>query len=421
MKTILHLARLIVGNLFIFSGLVKLNDPLGFSYKLEEYFIEFGMDWGWIHEILVPMAAGLCIFEIILGVAVLVGYKMRPVSWLLLLMILFFTVLTFASAVFEIVRSCGCFGDAIPLTPWESFVKDLVLLVLILLLFFNRSRIAPFPDRNFDVIYFIISAIAMVLLSVQLQWFLPFYFTIGVLAINLVFRFSGNTQWGAPAASWVSAILSLVIGLWAIAYLPFKDFRPYAEGKNLPEQMTLPEDAIAPVYENLLTYKNKQSGELREMNMEEYSASKIWEDENWEWVSTENTLIEEGDVPAITDFAIVDHEGTEMTDIFMSEERLMLVIAYDLSSANHESWKEIRELALKGAEKGILTIGLSAASREEKDALVAEYDLPLEFYVTDGTVLKTIVRSNPGIVYLEKGTVKGKWHHNQLPTIDQLK
>ena len=107
MKTLRSFSRLIVGNLFIFSGLIKVNDPLGFSYKLEEYFVEFGMDWGWLHDILVPLATALCIAEIILGIAVLVGYKMKEVSWSLLLMIVFFTILTGASAIFEIVRSCG--------------------------------------------------------------------------------------------------------------------------------------------------------------------------------------------------------------------------------------------------------------------------------------------------------------------------
>lgn len=421
MRTIIHLARLFVGNLFIFSGLVKLNDPLGFSYKLEEYFIEFGMDWSWLHEILVPLAAGLCIFEIILGVAVLVGYKFRTASWLLLLMIIFFTILTFASAVFEIVRSCGCFGDAIPLTPWESFYKDLVLLVLILLLFFNRAKIIPFPDRNFDLIYLLISGVAMVLLSIQLDWFMPLYFTLGVLAINLILRFTRAGKEGARASTIASALLSLVIGIWAIEYLPFKDFRPYAVGKNLPEQMTLPPNAKAPVYENILTYKNTKTGEVKEMHMQEYTASKIWENSDWEWVSTENELIEEGDVPAITDFSVVAHSGEDITEQVMSAPRLILIIAYDLSASEPSAWESINTLVNKADEKGVKTIGLSAATEAEKNALISEHNLPFDFAVTDGTVLKTIVRSNPGIVYLENGTVKGKWHHNTVPDYNLLK
>ena len=148
MKYLVTFARIIVGNLFIFSGVVKANDPLGFSYKLEEYFVEFGMNWEWLHSILVPLAAALCITEIIMGVAVLVGWRMKEISWSLLLMIGFFTILTGASAIFEIVRSCGCFGDAIPLTPWQSFYKDLILLALILIIFVKRNVIKPWDNNT---------------------------------------------------------------------------------------------------------------------------------------------------------------------------------------------------------------------------------------------------------------------------------
>lgn len=421
MRTILHISRLIVGNLFVFSGLVKLNDPLGFSYKLEEYFIEFGMDWGWLHEILIPLAAALCIVEIVLGIAVLVGYKFKQVSWLLLSMIIFFTILTFASAVFEIVRSCGCFGDAIPLTPWESFMKDVVLLVLILVLYFNRSKIISFPDRNFDLIYMAISLLAMLLLSFMLEWYMPLYLMATLLGINVMLKFSRSRNKGASVSTWTSLVLSLIIGIWAIEYLPFKDFRPYAVGKNLPDQMVLPPNAQPPVYENRLTYKNIKTGEIKVMNTKEFSASKIWEDKDWEWADTENTLVKEGDVPKITDLSIVSYSGGEMTDIFLSQEKLILIVAYDLSATNQDAWREVSELALKASEKGITTIGLTAGAEHEKDELIAKHDLPMQFYITDGTVLKTIVRSNPGVVYMESGTVKGKWHYNSIPSVNQIK
>src|SRR5690606_24661925 len=135
--------------------------PLGMSYKLEEYFVEFGMDWSWLHEILVPLATFLCILEIVVGIAVLVGYRMKIFSSILLLLIIFFTILTGASAIFEIVRSCGCFGDAIPLTPWESFYKDLILLFFIIILFIKRNEILPFESSRMDLRYFLISVAIM--------------------------------------------------------------------------------------------------------------------------------------------------------------------------------------------------------------------------------------------------------------------
>jgi len=421
MRTILHISRLVVGNLFVFSGLVKLNDPLGFSYKLEEYFIEFGMGWDWLHAILVPLATGICIAEIVLGIAVLVGYRMKLTTWKLLIMIVFFTILTFASAVFEIVRSCGCFGDAIPLTPWDSFIKDLILLVFILFLFFNRNKIIPFPDRNFDLIYFAISALNMFLLSYMLDWYLPLYFMLGALGINVVLKFSRITKLAAPSSTWVSAVLSLIIGVWAIEYLPFKDFRPYAVGKNLPAQMVLPPGAQEPVYENILTYKNIKTGEEKDFTTAEFTAAKLWENKDWEWVNTENKLVLQGELPKITDFTIISASGSDMTDIFLEIEKVIMVISYDLSTAEESVWEDIGKLAIDGSNNDIVTIGLSAASVEENDALIQKYNLPMQFYTTDGIVLKTIVRSNPGIIYMERGTVIGKWHYNELPTINQLK
>ncbi|MBA3900398.1 MAG: DoxX family protein, partial [Bacteroidetes bacterium] len=147
MRYLVILSRILVGALFIVSGLIKANDPLGFSYKLEEYFGVFGMDW------MVPFSLAVSILisvsEVILGVATLLGTKMRPVAWSLLGMIVFFTFLTFFSAYFNKVTDCGCFGDAIKLTPWESFTKDIILLFFILIIFINRNKIKSVFNDSF--------------------------------------------------------------------------------------------------------------------------------------------------------------------------------------------------------------------------------------------------------------------------------
>jgi len=270
MKYLLNFARIIVGNLFIFSGIVKANDPLGFSYKLEEYFMEFGMNWDWLHEILVPLAAALCIVEIVLGVAVLVGYRMKEVSWVLLLMIVFFTILTGASAIFEIVRSCGYFGDAIPLTPWESFYKDLILLVLILLIFFKKDEIKPWEKANSLLIVFVVSTLIMVALANMLQWNMEVEI-LALLWIAVAIKYlTKKSELAAVFAVAFSLIYGIYLSVAAVEHLPFKDFRPYAVGKNLPEQMTLPPDAVQPVYQNTLINKNKNTGEVKELTDEEY-------------------------------------------------------------------------------------------------------------------------------------------------------
>jgi len=143
LKLLTHIARFIVGALFIFSGFIKLNDPLGFSYKLQEYFSAEVLGLEFLSPYALLIAIVLVIVEILLGIALLIGHRKKITLWLLLLMIAFFTFLTFYSAYFNKVTDCGCFGDAIPLVPWESFIKDVILLVLILFLMFTQKHIKP--------------------------------------------------------------------------------------------------------------------------------------------------------------------------------------------------------------------------------------------------------------------------------------
>jgi uncharacterized membrane protein YphA (DoxX/SURF4 family) len=415
MKFLLHFSRLFVGNLFIFSGVVKANDPLGFSYKLIEYFEEFGTNWDWLIEIAMPLAAAICIVEIVLGIAVLVGYRMKQVSWVLLAMILFFTVLTFASAVFEIVRSCGCFGDAIPLTPWGSFYKDLILLALILILFVKRNVIEPFTEIKPSLVYFLISVAVMGTLSYQLNWEFPLILTGIVLGGSLV-MFMINKQQQAMVAVLVSLISSTVFSVNCVMHLPQMDFRPYAEGKNISEQMELPENAIQPVYENILTYKNKTTGEEKEFTQENYP----WDDDNWEWVNTESKLVKEGDVAKITDFSVVDESGNDITYSVLDEELIFLTIMYDLGKTDVSKIDAINVIAKQAEADAIPFAALTAATAEYSEEFRHQYQTPFPFYTTDGIVLKTIIRSNPGLVLLSKGTVVAKWHSNDLPTYQEI-
>lgn len=420
MKYLLTLSRILVGNLFIFSGIVKANDPLGFSYKLEEYFVEFGMNWEWLHSILVPIAAILCIVEIIAGIAVLVGWRMKAVSWLLLMMIIFFTILTGASAIFEIVRSCGCFGDAIPLTPWQSFYKDLILLFFILIIFFKRKSIQPYESSNHLLGVYLVSTAILAALGVMLEWRMVAEVLILLWIAVLVHFITKKPNWAALTAIVVGVFYCAYLTIGAITYLPFKDFRPYAVGKNLPEQMTLPEGAKPPIYENTLVYKNRVTGETKSLSNDEYTASKIWENKDWEWQSTDSELIQPGDEAKITDLTIQTAEGDDITDLVLAEPAVLWVVCYDMSLTNSEHLPEINELAKAAESKGIKVYGLSSAGEEQKNAFIKKHNLDFEFFVTDGIVLKTMVRSNPGLMYLENGTVKGKWHENAIPKVSEL-
>ena len=421
MKYLVTIARIIVGNLFIFSGVVKANDPLGFSYKLEEYFVEFGMNWEWLHSILVPLAAALCIAEIIMGVAVLVGWRMKEISWSLLLMIGFFTILTGASAIFEIVRSCGCFGDAIPLTPWQSFFKDIILMVFILIIFAKRNVIKPWENNTHLLGIYLISTLILFVLGAMLDWRMVSEVLIFLWIAIIVKYVSQKPSLAANVAILMSLVYSLYLTIGSTTDLPFKDFRPYAVGKNLPEQMTLPEGAIEPVYENILVYKNIKTGETKEFTNANFNASKIWENKEWEWLSTDNELIVEGDVAKITDLTISNHQDEELTDLVLAEEKALWIVCYDMNLTDKENLNTINELTKQAQEKGIKVYGLSSAGEELKNKLIKENDLNFDFYVTDGIVLKTMVRSNPGIMYLVNGNVRGKWHHSNVPAIDELR
>ncbi|MDQ3190116.1 MAG: DoxX family protein [Bacteroidota bacterium] len=375
MKYLVIFSRISVGVLFIISGLIKANDPLGFSYKLEEYFGVFGMDW------MNPFALALSIFisvsEVILGVATLLGTKMKPVAWSLLGLIVFFTFLTFYSAYFNKVTDCGCFGDAIKLTPWESFTKDIILLFFILIIFFNRNKISS------------------------------------------VFNNKPTTDWLSMGSA---TALSLAFAIYCLWHLPVKDFRPYAIGKSIPAQMQLPEGAIPDIYETKLVYKNVSTGEVKEMLQQEYMESKIWEIADWEWKDTKNKLIQKGDEAKIKDFKILGFDGYDYTEDYLNDPGyVFLFISYDIKGSNKQAHKEFSKFAEHANSNGAYVIGLSASSDNIIEELRHEVQAPFDYYSADGITLKTIVRSNPGLVLLKQGVVIDKWHYNDIPDFEQVK
>ena len=372
MRALTLVSRVLVGLLFIISGLIKANDPLGFSYKLDEYFEVFGMEF--FKPASLAFAMGICVVEIGLGVAVLMGVYVNFTAWLLLLMIIFFTILTGYSAVTGKVTDCGCFGDAIKLTPTESFIKDLILLVFIGIVFIRRKYIEP-----------------------------------------LFSRVAGKTM------TITAYVLALLFTIYTYLYLPVKDFRPYAIGKNIPEQMKIPEDAPQPVYETKLVYKNKATNEVREMTMDEYTASSIWEDENWEWQDTHNKLIKEGYTPKIANFVVVDDAGTEIhEDLINNPNYNFIVVAYDLSKTCYDVQPEINELALKAQQNGYDFVGLTTTSVQETEAFRHDVQAMYPYYFGDAIFLKTIIRSNPGLLLLKEGTVIMKWPWRGIPTYEEI-
>jgi len=363
MKVLVGVSRIFVGVLFIISGLIKLNDPVGFSFKLGDYFAPEVLNLPFLEPYALVIAVLVVILEVLLGVMLIVGYAKKFTLWSLLLMIVFFTFLTFYSAYFNKVTDCGCFGDALKLTPWESFSKDVVLLVLILVLYKGSRYIQPF-------------------------------FSKGVRSITV----------------FISLILCLWLGLHVLEHLPVIDFRAYKVGTNITKGMQTPADAPRAVYQYNWSF---------DVDGQQKTVINRGEDPKIDGtlLGVETSVLQKGYEPPIHDFSI-ERDGTDYTTQMLEEEHLLVVIAYNLNVAQNDGFIAIKEATDTALEKGYTVIGISASSTPETEKLAAKYDLDFKFYFCDMTALKTIIRSNPSIMSLEKGTILQKLHFND---VDQLK
>jgi uncharacterized membrane protein YphA (DoxX/SURF4 family) len=363
MKYLVHLSRIFVGILFIISGFIKLNDPLGFAYKLQEYFGSDVLNIPFLEPYALGISIIVVIFEVVLGVFLLIGYKPKFTVWSLLIMIVFFTFLTFYSAYFDKVKDCGCFGDALKLTPWESFTKDIILLVLILILFFGIQHIKP-----------------------------------------LFIKF-GNT-----AIALVSFVACLWFGYHVLMHLPAIDFRAYKIDDNIQENMTLPADAKKAVVE--YTWVFKVNGENKE-----FVTNGSYPEVDGEYVSVDTKEISAGDEPKILDFSIESPEE-DLTSYFLEKDKLLMIVTYNLASSEKDGLAKLKAISDEALKKGYTVIGMTASGDDLKQKIKSEYNLNFDFYLCDEKVLKTIVRANPGLVVLNKGTVTQKVHWND---VDYLK
>jgi uncharacterized membrane protein YphA (DoxX/SURF4 family) len=364
MKIITAIARVLTGVLFIISGLIKANDALGFSYKLDEYFEVFHMPF--LKPASLFLAIFICVFEVVLGCTLLIGARVKTTLWLLLLMIVFFTFLTFWSAYFDVVKECGCFGDALKLTPWQSFGKDVFLLVLIIILFIGRQYIQPLMGPRMENI-----VVGLVILA------------------------------------------SILFPLYTYNYLPVKDFRPYAIGKNIPEQTKGIPDELKYFYK----LKDKKTGEVIEVDK--------WP-ENWDqlydYVDNRTEVTKKGVEPKIKDFSIMSMDGSDYTqDIIENPNHNFLLICYDLDKTNKDVFGKVNDFAALCAQDSISIVALTASGKEQVDKFIAETNTKIRFFNTDGTVLKTMIRSNPGLMLLKAGTVQDMWHYNSFPSYNDVK
>ncbi|MES2574490.1 MAG: BT_3928 family protein [Bacteroidota bacterium] len=361
---ITQFSRLFVGILFIISGLIKLNDPIGFSYKLQEYFSEPVFNMPFFVPYALAIALFIVILEVVLGVMLLIGYKSKFTIWLLLLLIIKFTFLTFYSAYFDVVKDCGCFGDALHLTPWQSFTKDIVLLFFILILFFNKKLIKP-------------------------------------LFVNPIQNIIALT----------SFILCSFMAYWVINHLPLKDFRPYKVGTNIKTDMSIPDDAPKSVVEMIFIYKvNGVDKEFTEKDLMSIP-------EGATFVDRKDKIIVQGYVPPIHDFKL-ELNGEDQTEIVLAKEKALLIVAYDLEKANLEALQKLDKFYKDASAKGYYVALLTGSSSELIEATKKKYGFAFDFLFADATTLKTIERANPSFVILNYGTVKQKAHYNDIEDLN---
>jgi uncharacterized membrane protein YphA (DoxX/SURF4 family) len=361
MKILRILSRVLVGLVFIYSGFVKGVDPIGSAYKFNDYFTAFGLDF--LQVVSMPLAILLCTTEFLIGIALVIGLRMKITAWFLLVFMSFFTVLTLILALFNPVTDCGCFGDAVQLTNWQTFLKNLVLMAFTLFIFFSRGK--------YRKQYKIIGEWAM----------------LGAMLIGFGILLNQSLN-----------------------HLPIIDFRPFRVGTDIRKSMEVPEGAARDEFKTVLYYS--KDGKTQEFTLDNYP----WQDSSWIWVETKTIRTREGYKPPIHDFNIKGFDGTDITEsVLADKEYSFLLITYNLSRANRKAFDKANELARYCARGNCKFYALTASSQDEVDSLKKEHALEFDFYHTDETTLKTIIRSNPGLMLIKDGMVIGHWHYNDFP------
>lgn len=545
-------SRILVGGLFIVSGLIKANDPSGFAYKLEEYFEDgalafrikeaFGMP-DFSLEFLIPWALTfsiiICVFEIVLGVLVLIGGKIRLVSWLLLLMMLFFTFLTWHTAncdgnskfldrdtyvlnseiaqlkleesktnkeikiiskndgklvVDEMkqpqcVLDCGCFGDAMKgsvgrsLTPKETLWKDFVLLYLVVWIFVTQWRIRPNTGRENSIVV-PISLLVISFFSFVFGWFFPIIFgLIAILAALWILQAGGKmlgNHWGSAL---VVTLMSSLMIWYVMMYSPLKDYRPYAVGSNLKENML---DGVMGEFQSGFILKNMKTGADEFFTEKEYMDQdrKLWEDPNYKYVDMQSKELKKGKLPSIdsssfnptvstydisapelkmkyveeflaskriagvllydknyktnievskeeynvTDYdtatyrfekniEMIDPNLSEISirDFLLEQPTVFILFSRDLNNGNFDNIDVIKSNYAEAKKRGIPFVMVCAGSRADIDAWRNKYNLQIPAFTIDFIEMKVVTRSNPALMILQNGIVKGKYPHRLLP------
>ena len=367
LKMIVNLCRIIVAVTFIFSGFVKAIDPIGTQYKLQDYLGAIGMAGILPNWTLLAVAVFLAAIEFCIGIFLLFAIQRRLISKLTVAFMAFMTMVTVWIVVADPVKDCGCFGDALHLTNTETLIKNIVLLVCSLVIMYRPLAMFRFVSKSN-------------------QWIVTNYTIVFIL---------------------MSSGLSLY-------YLPIFDFRPYHIGVNIPRGMEIPKGAKLPQFKT--TFIMEKNGQRKEFTLDNYP------DASWKFIDSKTVQTSEGYIPPIHDFSITDNKtGLDLTNSVLSYKGYtFLLIAPHLETADDSNFGDIDRLYEYAQSYDIpfycLTASTAKAIKRWIDLTGAEYP----FCITDEAVLKTIIRSNPGLLLLKDGTIINKWSHNNLPNEAKL-
>lgn len=356
MKKLHIISRVIVGITFMFSGFVKGIDPLGTAYRLEDYFLAWGTDW------MLPSALVLSILlstmEFVLGFVILLNLKPKISAWLLLGVMIFFTGLTFYDAMENPVPDCGCFGDAIKLTNWQTFFKNVILLVPTLFIFSYRDRIR---DQH-----------------------------------------GNKVSYGSAA---IVTVMFVSMSIYCYMYLPIIDFMDWKVGNKMYIENAQP-------VQYFVTYKNKESGEVREYLSPDYPYNDSTWMAQWEFVSQR---VVDPNASTGNDLQVIDMEGNDVTqDLIHNPGYQFLLISWDIEKANHEGLSRMQDFSQKAEANGNGFAAITSSVESRIDSTSKKLGLSFSFYQADDITLKMMIRSNPGLILLKDGVVMGKWSHHEF-------
>ena len=364
-KTVVNLCRLLLAVVFILSGFVKAIDPLGTQYKIDDYLEAMHLSGLMSSTLTLSLSVLQSAVEFCLGIFLLFAIRRRFTTISVLVMMALMTPLTLWLAIANPIADCGCFGDAIVLSNWQTFAKNVVLLGAAIV-------VARWPEEMFRIV------------SESLQW----------IAVNY------------------SAVFILATSVWCLYDLPLFDFRPYHVGANIQEGMAMPEGAAQPEFET--TFILEKDGRRQEFGIDNYP------DSTWTFVDSRTVMTKEGYVPPIHDFSITTPDGDDITSQVLSDTSyVFLLVVPFLEHADDSRLDLINEVYEYAKQHGYAFYGLTSSSERAVSRWCDMTGADYEFCLTDGTTLKTIVRSNPGLVLLKHGTVVRKWSHNRLPELSE--